>query len=103
MADQLSQAELSRKALALKRASEPGAESARLPAWIPPWLREALSRPTMSVPLAGKALGIESRNGSYDAAKRGDIPTLKFGRLRPVPTAWVRRQLMLDDEPPKAA
>jgi hypothetical protein len=68
-----------------------------LPSWLPDWLQEALARPTMTIPLAGKALGIESRNGAYDAANRGEIPTLKFGRLKPVPTAWVRRQLMLDD------
>jgi hypothetical protein len=66
--------------------------------WLPDWLREALSKPTMPIPLAGKALGIESRGGSYDAARRGEIPTLKLGRLRPVPTAWVRRQLMLDGD-----
>jgi hypothetical protein len=67
-----------------------------LPAWLPAWLQEALTKPTMTIPEAGKALGIESRNGAYDAASRGEIPTLKFGRLKPVPTAWVRRQLMLD-------
>jgi hypothetical protein len=67
------------------------------PAWLPDWLQEALKKPTMSIPDAGKALGIESRNGAYDAANRGEIPTLKFGRLKPVPTVWVRRQLMLDD------
>ena len=68
----------------------------QLPQWLPDWLREALSKPTMTIPQAGKALGIESRNGAYDAANRGEIPTLQFGRLKPVPTAWVRKQLMLD-------
>ena len=35
---------------------------------------------TMSVPAAGKKyLGL-SRNGSYAAAERGDIPTVKVGR-----------------------
>jgi hypothetical protein len=37
-----------------------------------------------------------SRNGSYDAAKRGDFPTIKVGRLLKVPTASLRRQLGLE-------
>ena len=47
--------------------------------------------------------GIESRSGSYNAAAKGKIPWLDMGGRKPVPTARVRRQLMLDDEPPKAA
>jgi excisionase family DNA binding protein len=35
---------------------------------------------------AGKKLGL-TRNGSYEAAKRGDIPTIKIGRLIKVPKA----------------
>ena len=37
-----------------------------------------------SVPEAGRLLGL-SRNAAYEAAKRGDIPTLRFGRLLRVP------------------
>jgi|SRR5690242_15989170 excisionase family DNA binding protein len=33
---------------------------------------------------AGRLLGL-SRNGSYEAAKRGDIPTIRIGRLLLVP------------------
>ena len=69
-----------------------------LPPWVPDWLREALSKPTTTVPIAGRALGIESRTGSYNAAKRGTIRTLDTGRLKRVPTAWLRRELMLDGE-----
>jgi hypothetical protein len=37
------------------------------------------------------------RGAAYAAAKRGDIPTVKFGgRLRRVPTAWLRQVLNLD-------
>ena len=68
-----------------------------LPAWVPDWLREALSRPTMTIPEAGRAVGIKSRNASYAAAAVGKIPTLDVGKLKPVPSAWVRKQLMLDD------
>jgi hypothetical protein len=36
---------------------------------------------TISVPAAGKRLAGLSRNGSYAAAARGEIPTIKIGRL----------------------
>lgn len=49
----------------------------------------------MSVPAAGALAGL-SREGSYDAARRGEIPTIPFGRLLKVPTArWLR---MLEGE-----
>jgi hypothetical protein len=73
------------------------------PAWLPAWLREALSQPTMSVPLAGKALFNADKPQSYALARRGVLPTLEGGRRKEVPTAYVRRQLMIDDDPPKAA
>jgi len=40
---------------------------------------------TVSVPAAGKKYFGLSRNGAYDAAKRGEIPTIKIGRLLRVP------------------
>jgi hypothetical protein len=44
-----------------------------------------------SVPQAGRMVGL-SRNGSYAAAKRGEIPTVKFGFRLVVPrAAWLRR------------
>ena len=36
------------------------------------------------VPEAGRMLGL-SRNGSYSAAARGEIPTIRLGRLLKVP------------------
>ena len=36
------------------------------------------------VPEAGALLGL-TRNGSYEAAKRGEIPTVRIGRLLRVP------------------
>jgi hypothetical protein len=36
------------------------------------------------VPEAGAMLGL-TRNGSYEAAKRGDIPTMTIGKLLRVP------------------
>jgi hypothetical protein len=65
------------------------------PPWIPDWLRPYLSQPTTPIPVAGRALGY-GRGGSYQAAKRGDIPTIAMGHRKPVPTEWLRRQIGLD-------
>ena len=48
---------------------------------------------TMSVPAAGKKYYGLSRNGSYDAAKRGDIPTINVGRLLRVPVRAMEKKL----------
>jgi hypothetical protein len=44
------------------------------------------------VPEAGAMLG-PTRNASYDAAKRGDIPTIRFGKLLRVPKAAFHKML----------
>lgn len=44
------------------------------------------------VPEAGALLGL-NRNASYDAAKRGDIPTIRFGKLLRVPKAAFHKML----------
>jgi excisionase family DNA binding protein len=49
-------------------------------------------RQVMTVPEAGEILGL-SRNGAYDAAKRGEIPTIKIGRLVLVPKAALEKLL----------
>ena len=49
----------------------------------------------MTVPEAGAKLGL-SRSASYDAAKRGDIPTIEIGRLRKVPVVQFERLLAGD-------
>ena len=51
---------------------------------------------TISVPEAGKRYFNLSRNGSYDAAARGEIPTIKIGRLLRVPVRACEK--MLDRE-----
>lgn len=48
---------------------------------------------TISVQEAGRIYYGLSRNGSYDAAKRGDIPTIRVGRLLRVPVAAMERKL----------
>jgi excisionase family DNA binding protein len=48
---------------------------------------------TLSVPEAGKRyLGL-SRNGAYAAAERGEIPTIKIGRLLRVPVRAMEQLL----------
>jgi Helix-turn-helix domain len=46
----------------------------------------------MSVPEAGAKLGL-SREASYDAARRGDLPVLRIGRLLKVPIVAFDRLL----------
>ena len=61
-----------------------------------------MSKPlTISVPEAGEKYFGLSRNAAYDAASRGEIPTIKIGRLLKVPVRALER--MLDDASTKAA
>ena len=47
---------------------------------------------TISVPEAGREAGM-SKNAAYAAADRGEIPTIRFGRLRRVPVVRWRKIL----------
>ena len=46
---------------------------------------------TISVPEAGETYFGLSKNGSYEAARRGDIPTIQVGRLKRVSVAVMER------------
>lgn len=48
---------------------------------------------TLSVPEAGRLYFDLGRNASYEAARRGDIPTIKIGRLLRVPVVAMERKL----------
>jgi helix-turn-helix protein len=48
---------------------------------------------TMSVPEAGERYFNLSRNGAYAAAARGEIPTIKIGRLLRVPVRALEQML----------
>ena len=48
---------------------------------------------TISVPEAGWVYYGIGRNASYDAARRGDIPTIRIGRLLRVPVCRMERKL----------
>lgn len=54
---------------------------------------------TLSVPAAGKKYFGLSRNGAYDAAARGDLPTIRIGRLLRVPVRALERMLDRASEP----
>lgn len=63
------------------------------------------SRPTISIDEAAVVLGI-ARSSAFQAAHRGEIPTVRFGRRLRVPTAALRNMLGLDGgkgEPDEAA
>jgi hypothetical protein len=53
---------------------------------------------TIDVPEAGRLYYGLSRNASYAAAKRGDIPTIQVGRLLKVPVRAMEKRL---DNPEK--
>ena len=48
---------------------------------------------TISVPEAGRKYFDLSRDGSYRAAERGEIPTIRIGRLLRVPVRALERML----------
>jgi hypothetical protein len=52
-----------------------------------------MDQKTMSVPQAGRIYFDLSKNAAYEAAKRGDIPTIRIGRLLRVPVAAMERRL----------
>ncbi len=66
-------------------------------------LDEALSRPTISVPEAGKLFFGLARNAAYDAAQRGDFQTIKVGGRIVVPVVPLAEKLGLKTTIGKAA
>ena len=58
---------------------------------------ENTPRLVYEVPEAGAILGL-SRNAAYEAAKRGDIPTIRIGKLLRVPVRALERMLEMKDE-----
>jgi excisionase family DNA binding protein len=56
-------------------------------------------RPTVSVEEAAEWFGL-GRSAAYVAVRRGELPSLRFGRSLRVPTAAARRMLGLDPETP---
>ena len=52
-------------------------------------------QPTMQVDDVAAALGL-SRGATYNGVQSGEIPSIRIGRRIVVPTAAVRRMLLLD-------
>ena len=48
-----------------------------------------------SVPEAGRLVGL-GRDSSYEAARRGDLPTIQIGKLLKVPLAMMEQKLGLE-------
>jgi hypothetical protein len=48
---------------------------------------------TLTVPEAGRVYFDLGRNASYEAARRGDIPTIRIGKLLRVPVGAMERKL----------
>ena len=59
-------------------------------------------RLTVTVEEAARLLGI-GRQSAYQAARAGELPTIKLGRRLLVPRAQIDRMLGLNDERPAAA
>jgi len=57
---------------------------------------------TISVPEAGRRYFGLSRNSSYLAAARGELPTVRIGRLLRVPVRALERMLDAVSEPSDA-
>lgn len=53
-------------------------------------------RPTITVAEAGAIAFNLGRAASYEAARRGDLPTIRVGNRLWVPTALLRQKLGLD-------
>ena len=51
-----------------------------------------MEKKTLSIPEAGKALGI-GRSAAYEAARTGQLPTIKIGRRILVPVVALERLL----------
>lgn len=66
-------------------------------------LYEALSRPTISVTQAGFLFFGLGRNGSYEAAARGDFETIRIGKKIMVPVAPLAEKLGLQSTIGRAA
>jgi hypothetical protein len=57
---------------------------------------------TLSVPQAGKLYFGLSRNASYAAAQRGQLPIIRIGRLLRVPVRAMERMLDQANDKPAA-
>lgn len=62
-------------------------------------LQSLTGRATISIPEAGRLLSL-GRSASYDAARRGEIPTIPFGHRKVVPVPRLLAMLGIDPAGP---
>ncbi len=55
-------------------------------------MERSIKKKTYTVPEAAEILGI-GRSSAYEAARRGEIPTIRIGKLLLVPAAQLERLL----------
>jgi excisionase family DNA binding protein len=55
-------------------------------------MEDECPRRTITIPEAAEMLGV-SRNAAYEAAKRGEIPSIRIGKRVLVPLAALERML----------
>ena len=65
-------------------------------------MHSTIERRTNTIDEAARELGV-SRNAAYDAAKRGELPTIKIGRRLLVPRAALEALLNPAAKAPEAA
>ena len=61
------------------------------------------ARKTLSVPEAGREYFDLGRNAAYAAASRGEIPTIRIGKLLRVPIAAMEQKLSMALQKPETA
>ena len=55
-------------------------------------MEKSFKKKTLTIPEAAEILGI-GRSSAYEAARRGEIPTIRIGKLLLVPAAQLDRML----------
>lgn len=58
-------------------------------------LPDPATQPTITVDELGELMGV-SRSTAYESVRNGEIPSIRLGRRILVPTAAVRRLLLVD-------
>ena len=74
---------------------EPDQTASPAPAWAAA-LPDPEKQPLMTIEEAGRRAYGLARAASYAAASRGELPVIRQGRRKLVPTALLRRKLGLD-------
>ena len=58
-------------------------------------LPDPATQPTITVDELGELMGV-SRSTAYESVRNGEIPSIRLGRRIVIPTAAVRRMLLID-------